>query len=79
MSPNLFGPGKRYRVLSEFKALRDTFRAGEILVFHSEAYSRYDGITGYFFTQDGIAGLRRWDVSDEDDTAVVSALFEELP
>ena len=78
MSP--FVVGRRYRVVHEFTSLRDAFRAGEILVFRSEAYSRYDGITGHFFSQPGVAGLRSWDVPDEQDAAAAArTLFVEVP
>lgn len=74
-----FTPGRQYRVRADFKALRDSFVAGEVLVFDSQAWSRYDGITGYFFRQDGFEGLRVWDIADEQDVAVWATLFEELP
>ena len=79
MSPNPFVVGRRYRVVREIEALRDTFREGEILVFHSQAYSRYDGIMGYFFSQAGVRGLRSLDVADGEDVAAARARFEELP
>lgn len=72
-------PGGHYRVRKDFKALRDQFQQGEELVFESQAWSRYDGITGYFFQQAGRAGLRIWDIDDDADLAVWQELFEELP
>jgi hypothetical protein len=60
-----FEVGKRYRVRKSFTALRSEFRAGELLTYQASAYSRYDGITGYFFaTEDD--GSRSWDVYDGD-------------
>jgi hypothetical protein len=76
-SKSPFVAGKSYRVLCDFRAFRDTFRCGEWLVFHSEAYSRNDGMTGYFFTQEGVEGFRTWDVADDEDVSVAKDLFEE--
>jgi len=51
------------------------FAAGELLTFVRDAWSRYDGMTGYFFLD--IAGCdRRWDISDEDDIGRWDQLFE---
>lgn len=74
-----FIPGRHYRVRETFKALRDSFVAGEVLIFDSQAWSRYDGITGFFFRQPGHAGLRVWDMADEEDISVWETFFEELP
>ncbi|HEY1051750.1 MAG TPA: hypothetical protein VGE39_18390 [Prosthecobacter sp.] len=74
-----FTPGRRYRVRAAFKALRDSFEGGEILIFDSQAWSRYDGITGYFFRQPDRKGLRMWDIADEEDISIWKTLFEELP
>ncbi len=73
-----FTPGRHYRVRVDFKALRDSFAAGEVVVFDSQAWSRYDGITGCFFRQDGCEGLRVWDIADEEDVSVWKTLFEEV-
>ena len=70
--------GRRYRVWQDFKALRDSFVAGEELTYDRDAYSRYDGYTGYFFTQAGTAQLRSWDIPDDDDLEVWRDLFEEI-
>ena len=72
-----FEVGKSYRVKKSFAALRDHFRVGEVLKYTGSAYSRYDGITGYFFSDEKEAG-RSWDVSDEDSVSVSSDLFEAL-
>lgn len=74
-----FTQGRRYRVRADFKALRDTFAAGEVMVFDSQAWSRYDGVTGYFFRQDGCERLRVWDMADEENASVWKTLFEEEP
>ena len=57
--------------------MRDEFRSGEILRYTGSAYSRYDGITGYFFTDEQEMG-RSWDVGDEDSVEVSVELFEAL-
>lgn len=74
-----FTVGRRYRVRCSFAALRDAFTAGDILTFDSDAWSRYDGITGYFFRQQGRETLRVWDIDDDADISVWRELFEELP
>ena len=74
-----FKVGSRYRVLRSFQALRDAFSAGEILVYKSEGYSRYDGATGYFFEAPDDPRTRAWDVGDDEDAAVWNTLFEEVP
>lgn len=71
--------GRRYRVRCDFTARRDSFRAGEILTFHSDAYSRYDNYTGCFFSQPDTPQLRAWDIHDDEDLDTWRALFEELP
>ena len=73
-----FIPGRHYRVRKDFKALRDSFTAGEILIYDSHAWSRYDGITGYFFTQQGTGTPRVWDIYDDEDIVVWRELFEEI-
>ncbi len=54
-------------------------RGREVLTFHSDAWSRYDGITGYFFRQTGKEGLKAWDLPDDDDLETWRDLFELLP
>lgn len=71
--------GRRYRVRKSFAALRDSFTADEVLTFDSDAWSRYDGITGYFFRQPGSEKLRVWDIDDDADILIWKELFEELP
>jgi len=73
-----FVAGRRYRVRRAFKALRDTFAAGEELTYDSDAYILYDGLTGYFFSQPGTARRRSWDISDRDDLEIWRELFEEI-
>lgn len=74
-----FTPGRAYRVRQNFAALRDSFTAGDVLTFDSDAWSRYDGITGYFFRQAGRDRLRVWDIDDEAEIRIWQELFEELP
>ena len=73
-----FVVGRLYRVRRDFKALRGSFVAGEELTYDRDAHSRYDGYTGYFFTQAGTAQLRCWDIAEDDDLEVWRELFEEI-
>jgi len=73
-----FKVGRSYRVLQTFQAMRDAFTAGEILVYRSQAYSLYDGVTGYFFDSPTDGRTRAWDVSDDEDLAAWKVLFEEV-
>ena len=77
--PSPFKVGKSYRVLQTFKTMRDSFTTGEILVYRSQGWSRYDGITGYFFQAPNDEKIRRWDLPDADDIAAWKKVFEELP
>jgi len=63
-------------VRRDFGSLRDNFTAGEILTFRYDAWSRYEGMTGYFFEQPD-AKWRIWDISDDDDLEIWKELFEE--
>ena len=74
-----FSRGRRYLVRKSFAALRDSFTAGDILTFDSDAWSRYHEITGYFFRQQGRDTLRVWDIKDDADILIWRELFEELP
>ncbi|MBN8418184.1 MAG: hypothetical protein J0L73_04650 [Verrucomicrobia bacterium] len=74
-----FKRGRAYRVRHSFAALRDSFTAGEVLIFDSSAWSRYDGITGFFFTQPRRQGGRVWDLADDADVESWRQLFEEMP
>ncbi|TDU62526.1 hypothetical protein EI77_04627 [Prosthecobacter fusiformis] len=71
--------GRHYRVRRTFKALRDHFTEGELLIFDSRAWSRYDGMTGFFFSQPGRENIRAWDIGDYEDLSIWTELFEELP
>ncbi len=73
-----FKKGNAYRVRRDFDALRDSFVTGEILVFDSCAWSRYDGMSGFFFRQPGREGIRLWDIADDVDLQVWKELFEDL-
>ena len=72
-----FTPGIVYRVRNAFAANSSVFEAGELLTFVRDAWSRYDGMTGYFFH--GSQGYaRRWDISDDDDIARWRNVFEPI-
>ncbi|MCX6047582.1 MAG: hypothetical protein NT075_20985 [Chloroflexi bacterium] len=73
-----FVVGRQYRVRHDFAALRDSFRAGEILTFHHDAYSRYDNYTGYFFSQPDTQPVRVWDIHDDENLDSWQALFEAI-
>jgi hypothetical protein len=73
-----FEVGRSYRVRKDFKCLRDSFRAGEVLVFVRAAYSRYDNYTGYFFSQPGAQPARVWDIHDDEELEIWRDLFEEI-
>lgn len=77
--PSPFVIGRRYRVRRDFQSPRDSFRAGEIFTYDRDTWSRYDGCTGYVFTQAGTPALRCWDIYDDDDLTVWLDLFEPLP
>jgi hypothetical protein len=74
-----FTRGRTYRIRRSFAALRDSFAAGEVLTFDSDAWSQYHGVTGYFFRQAGRETLRVWDIDDDADIQIWSELFEEVP
>jgi hypothetical protein len=65
-------------VRRDFRALRDSFALGEVLKYEAEAYSRYDGLTGYLFSQDGVERKRVWDIQDDGDLESWRELFEEI-
>lgn len=73
-----FVVGRGYRVRRDFKALRDSFTAGEVLTYESGAYSRYDCQTGYVFSQSGTEQKRVWDLHDDDDLEHWREFFEEI-
>lgn len=60
-NPCPFQVGAHYQVTRAFVAQRDEFRAGETLTFVRDAYSLYDGVTGYFF-RDARGRTRVFDV-----------------
>ncbi|HYE78883.1 MAG TPA: hypothetical protein VEI97_12935 [bacterium] len=76
--PRPFVEGRRYRVRRSFAALRDVFTEGEILVYARRAWSRYDGILGYFFMMPDREGLRAWDIAEDADIEVWREYFEEV-
>ncbi|MDP9139520.1 MAG: hypothetical protein M3O62_01845 [Pseudomonadota bacterium] len=73
-----FRKGVRYRVKRSFTALRDIFEEGEEMTYDSTAWSRYDGITGYFFSQPGRDRLRMWDIHDDESVEIWKDLFEPI-
>ena len=73
-----FAVGRSYRVRRDFKALRDTFAAGEVLVYESDAYSHYHGYTAYVFSQSGREQKRVWDIHDDDTVESWRELFDEV-
>ncbi|TDU31950.1 hypothetical protein DFR24_1334 [Panacagrimonas perspica] len=70
--------GRYYRVRRSFDAMRDNFVEGELLIYESSAYSRYDGIAGYFFKQVDQVGSRWWDVPDDQPADLWLELFEAM-
>ncbi len=40
--------------------------------------ARYDGLTGYFFSQPGAERLRVWDIADDQDLETWRPFFEEM-
>lgn len=73
-----FSVGRSYRVRRDFKALRDFFKAGNVLTCESDAYSHYHGFTGYVFCLAGAHQKRVWDIHDDDDLECWRELFEEV-
>jgi hypothetical membrane protein len=71
-----FEPKGRYRVVRTYRNPVDNFEAGEELVFESQASSRYDGATAYFF-RDARGRSRRFEVYDSD-AAPAWDLFERI-
>src|SRR5688500_15344453 len=69
--------GATYRVRRDQAALRDNFRAGELVTYWRHGYSRHDGYHGFFFRQPGTQAVRSWDVEDVDPVAR-EALFERV-
>jgi hypothetical protein len=76
--PSPFVAGRTYRVRIDFKSLFDTFQSGEVVKYEGDAYSRYDCITGYFFSQPNVPNGRRWDIHDDEDLETWRKLFEEV-
>ncbi len=57
----LFRPGATYVTRKAFASMRDSFAAGERLVFVRGAVSIYDDAIGYFF-KDAWGRDRAWDI-----------------
>ena len=73
-----FLAGRYYRVRKSFKAFRDSFQEGEILLYKKNAYSIYDSMSGFLFT-DVQNIYRSWDLADGEPIEPWSALFELMP
>lgn len=78
MGDGPFVVGRRYRVLQSFTAMRDSFVKGDELVYESSAWSRYDGITGYFFRNQASGIMQWWDIYDHEPLSQWTELFEPL-
>jgi hypothetical protein len=76
--PDPFQPGRSYRVRKDFKAFRDDFKEGEILVYQKNGYSIYDNMSGFFFHDSG-QKWRSWDIHDGEPIEVWPELFELIP
>ena len=70
-----FQEGSSYRVRKSFGSLRDSFVAGEVLLYCESAYSAYDSQSGFFFADQN--GKRRvWDIHDDEPLDIWSGFFE---
>lgn len=56
--------------------MRDHFSEGEILSYRYGAWSRYDGIRGFFFATVGMDDMRMWDLPDDESIAMWTTFFE---
>jgi len=71
--------------LHEFRSSDERFggdgavvRAGQILTFEFESWSRYDGATFYLF-RDASGGICIWSLGDDDEIDGWRGSFEEQP
>jgi hypothetical protein len=74
----LFRSGCEYSVKTTFEALRSSFAQGEVLIFTSDAYSRYDSCTGFFFYDPLTGEVKAWDVHDSERPEEMAPLYFEL-
>jgi hypothetical protein len=73
-----FEKHKRYSVKQNFSKFSQQFQEGQILEFVDEAYSRYDNLTAYSFT-DAITGLPlSLEIIDDEPIETWSNFFEEI-
>jgi hypothetical protein len=75
---NFFKVGKKYRILKNVKGLHpDLFYDGEIIIFLSEKYSRYDSMTIYNF-RDNQGESKQFAISDGTSKDKLKEYFLEL-
>jgi hypothetical protein len=73
-----FKVGRSYRVLRAFQSGMDEFVPGEVLVFQSVSYSRYDESSAFLFRAAVGGELKTWFLYDADlDNG--AELFVEVP
>lgn len=72
-----FKKGEKYKVNEHTHSLRDRFRKGEVLIFQTDIYSRYDGMTGYVFV-DEWGTQKVFDITDDEDFETANKLFTQI-
>jgi hypothetical protein len=73
-----FTIGRSYRVRRDFQAVRNRFRAGEVLKFEGDAYGAESQTAAYFFSTPDAKPLRAWDVKDSEDLEKWLEIFEQV-
>lgn len=73
-----FEVGRRFRVIKAFVNLGDSVSIGDVLIFKSIAYSRYDCAYGYFFMIERNGKETCWLNYDDDQPEVWRDFFEEI-
>ena len=63
---------------TDFKSVLDAFKKGEVIIFESADYSRYDSATIYTFQSDDTGDRKQWFLSDEQASDVWKTFFEEI-
>ncbi|PKA16892.1 hypothetical protein [Leptospira haakeii] len=77
MSDNPFETGKKYRVLESFKFGSYDFQQGDILIYRSGGFSRYDDC--YLFEFDDMSGNRKvCKLAPEFEGREIVPFFEEV-
>ena len=81
--PCPFRTGASYHVLQDFRSTDELFggtapvvRAGQVMAFEFESWSRYDGETFYLF-RDHSGQIYVWGLPDEDDLDGWRQFFQE--